>query len=61
MNRQISYYDALRTEVRRAVEAGWTEDRAAAEVRLPEYGAWGQYGAWFPLNVRGVYRWMSAG
>ena len=61
IHRQISYYDALKTEVRRAVEAGWSEDRAAAEVRLPEYRDWGQYDAWFPLNVRGVYRWMSGG
>jgi len=59
IHRQIRYYDALRVEVRRAVEAGWSEDRAAAEVRLPEYGGWGQYDAWFPMNVRGVYRWMS--
>ncbi len=61
IHRQIRYYDALRAEVRRAVEAGWSEDRSAAEVRLPEYGDWGQYDAWFPLNVRGVYRWMSGG
>ena len=61
IHRQIRYYDALKAEVRRAVEAGWSEDRAAAEVRLPEYGDWGQYDAWFPLNVRGVYRWMSGG
>ena len=61
IHRQIRYYDALRAEVRRAVEAGWSEDRAAAEVRLPEYGDWSQYDAWFPLNVRGVYRWMSGG
>ena len=61
IHRQIRYYDALRAEVRRAVEAGWSEDRAAAEVRLPEYGDWGQYDAWFPLNVRSVYRWMSGG
>ena len=61
IHRQIHYYDALKTEVRRAVEAGWSEDRAAAEVRLPEFGDWGQYDAWFPLNVRGVYRWMSGG
>ena len=61
IHRQIRYYDALKAEVRRAVEAGWSEDRAAAEVRLPEYGDWGQYDAWFPLNVRAVYRWMSGG
>jgi len=61
IHRQIRYYDALRAEVRRAVDAGWSEDRAAAQVRLPEYEDWGQYDAWFPLNVRGVYRWMSGG
>ena len=61
IHRQIRYYDALRAGVRRAVESGWSEDRAAAEVRLPEYGDWGQYDAWFPLNVRSVYRWMSGG
>ena len=61
IHRQIRYYDALKAEVRRAVEVGWSEDRAAAEVRLPEYGDWSQYDSWFPLNVRGVYRWMSGG
>ena len=61
IHRQISYYDALRTVVRRAVEAGWSEDRAASDVRLPEYADWGQYDAWLPLNVRGMYRWMSGG
>ena len=61
IHRQIRFYDALKAEVRRAVEAGWSEDRAAAEVRLTEYGDWRQYDAWFLLNVRGVYRWMSGG
>lgn len=59
IHRQIAYYDDLRAAVRRAVEAGWSEDRAAAEVRLPKYGNWLQYDAWFPMNVRGVYRWMA--
>ena len=61
IHRQIRYYDDLRTAVRRAVEAGWSEDRAAAEVRLPAYADWDQYDAWFPMNVRGVYRWMTGG
>ena len=61
IHRQIGYYDALRTAVRSAVEAGWTEDRAAEEIRLPDYADWGQYDAWLPLNVRGMYRWMSDG
>ncbi len=61
IHRQILYYDDLRTAVSRAVEAGWSEDRAARDIRLPAYGDWDQYDAWFPLNVRGVYRWMTGG
>ncbi len=61
IRRQIAYYDQLRSEVRAAIEAGWSEDRAAEEIRLPEFSHWGQYDAWFSLNVRGIYRWMAGG
>jgi hypothetical protein len=56
IRRQGRYYGALRAAVQEAVANGWTEDEAAEQVRLPEYEAWGQYDAWFPLNVRAVYR-----
>lgn len=59
IHRQIAYYDDLHAAVRRAVADGLSEDEAAAQVRLPAYASWGQYEAWFPLNVRGVYRWIA--
>ena len=59
IHRQIRYYDQIRSEVRKALSAGWSEDRAAQEIRLPEYSDWDQYDAWFPLNVRAIYRWMA--
>lgn len=60
IQRQIAYYDDLTAAVRGAVEEGLTEDQAAERVRLPEYAQWGQYDAWFSMNVRGVYRWLAA-
>ena len=59
IHRQIRYYDQIRSEVGKALDAGWSEDRAAEEIRLPEFSDWGQYDAWFPLNVRAIYRWMA--
>lgn len=61
IHRQIEYYDDLTTAVRDAVQRGWSEDRAAEEIRLPRYADWDQYEAWFPLNVRAVHRWVSSG
>lgn len=60
IERQIAYYDALRAAVEAAVDAGLSEDEAAARVRLPEYAEWGQYEAWFPENVRAIYRWIAS-
>ena len=59
IHRQIRYYDEIRSAVRRALAAGWSEARAVDEIRLPEFSDWGQYEAWFPLNVQAVYRWMA--
>lgn len=60
IRRQIDYYDDLTVAVRDAVARGWSEDQAAGEIRLPAYEGWDQYETWFPLNVRGVYRWVSS-
>lgn len=60
IQRQLVYYDDLRAAVRQAMAAGKTEEQAAAEVRLPAYARWGQYDAWFPMNVRGMYRWLAS-
>lgn len=46
--------------VRDAVAAGLTEDQATEGVRLDAYSGWDNYEQWFPLNARGVYRWLAA-
>jgi glyoxylase-like metal-dependent hydrolase (beta-lactamase superfamily II) len=61
VERQLAYYRDLERAVRAAVAEGMTEDQAAERVRLPMYEDWGQYGDWFPMNVRGMYRWVSGG
>jgi hypothetical protein len=60
IHRQIAYYDDLTAAVRDAVDRGLTEDQAAARIDLSEYSGWGQYEAWFAMNVRGVYRWVAS-
>ena len=60
IQRQVAYYDDLRAAVRRAIAQGLTEEQAAAQVRLDAYAQWGQYEAWFPMNVRAMYRALSA-
>jgi glyoxylase-like metal-dependent hydrolase (beta-lactamase superfamily II) len=58
IHRQIAYYDDLTAAVRDALARGWSEDQAAGEIRLEEYSHWDQYEEWFPMNVRGIYRWL---
>ena len=60
IHRQITYYDDLTTAVREAVDDGLTEDQAADRIDLSDYAGWGQYDAWFAMNVRGVYRWVAS-
>ena len=59
IHRQIQYYDDLQWAVRDALDRGWTEEQAAGEIRLDRYAGWDQYDSWFPMNVRGVYRWLA--
>ena len=59
IDRQISYYNDLRTAVERAIRAGLTEDQSAAQIALRAYADWGGYEDWFTLNVRGMYRALS--
>jgi glyoxylase-like metal-dependent hydrolase (beta-lactamase superfamily II) len=57
VDRQVRYYDDLRRAVTEAVARGASEEEAARDVKLPQYQQWGSYAEWFPLNVRGMYRW----
>ncbi len=59
IRRQGRYYGSLRAAVQQAIDNGWSEDESAARVRLPQYEGWGQYEAWFPLNVRAIYRSLA--
>jgi len=61
VQRQVAYYDDLVAAARRAIARGLTEELAMRSVRLPAYAGWGQYEAWFPLNLQAVYRWLAAG
>ena len=61
VERQLGYYEALSASVARAIDDGLSEDEAAESIRLEEFASWGQYEAWFPLNVRGMYRLLSEG
>ena len=60
IQRQLVYYDDLRAAVRQAIASGLTEEQAVTQVKLPAYARWGQYDAWFPMNVRGMYRWLAS-
>ena len=58
--RRIAYCDDLTAAVRDAVAAGLTEDEVAEGVRLDAYSTRGNYEQWFPLDVRGVHRWLAS-
>ena len=54
IERQLAYYADLRDAVQAAVDEGLSEEEAMAQVRLDDYAHWGQYEAWFPMNVGAV-------
>jgi len=51
------YWRKLRAAVREAIANGLDEDEAVENIRMPEYKDWRAYEEWFPMNVRGVYRY----
>jgi glyoxylase-like metal-dependent hydrolase (beta-lactamase superfamily II) len=61
IERQLQYYRDLDRAVREAVEAGMSEDEAAADVLLEDYSDWDRYEDWRELNVRGLYRKITDG
>ena len=61
IERQLAYYADLRDAVQEALDQGLSEEEAMDRVRLDDYAHWGQYEAWFPLNVGAVYRWLANG
>lgn len=59
VERQLTYYADLRDAVQEAIDQGLSEEEAMEQVRLDDYAHWGQYEAWFPMNVGAVYRWLK--
>jgi glyoxylase-like metal-dependent hydrolase (beta-lactamase superfamily II) len=60
VDRQIQYYRDLQTAVQAAIDEGMTEDAAAEHVMLEDYSDWARYEEFRELNVRGMYRKLTA-
>ncbi len=54
-----AYLENLYDAVLAAARAGRTLEQMQAEIKLEAYAAWGQYEAWRPLNIEGMYRQIS--
>jgi len=47
----LAYLEELRTEVKKAADAGKCIDTAMKEIKLPKYEKWRNYEAWLPGNI----------
>jgi glyoxylase-like metal-dependent hydrolase (beta-lactamase superfamily II) len=50
------YLEALLAQVSAARDEGLSLAEAQARIALEDYADWGQYEAWLPLNIEGLYR-----
>jgi glyoxylase-like metal-dependent hydrolase (beta-lactamase superfamily II) len=53
------YLEDLRGEVLRYIREGKSLDETKQLVKLTKYEKWGNYQQWLPLNVEGMYRYLS--
>ena len=53
------YLEDLHAAVLEAARAGQSLDDMRTKIKLPKYRDWGQYEAWLPLNVEGMYERVS--
>ena len=60
IDRQIQYYRDLEAALQGAIDEGLTEDQAAGQVLLEDYSEWARYEEFRELNVRGMYRKLTA-
>jgi len=56
---QIEYFETVLAAAVEALEAGLSEDQAAASITLPRYRDMLNYDDWFEGNVRAMYRWAK--
>ncbi len=54
--RQISYYQTLLREAKKALGRKLSEDQSVKSITMNKYKNWQNYDNWFKLNVRGAYR-----
>lgn len=53
------YLEDLRAQVLTHMRAGKSVDEIKQLVNLDKYKSWGQFEAWSPLNIEGMYRHLS--
>jgi glyoxylase-like metal-dependent hydrolase (beta-lactamase superfamily II) len=53
------YLEELRSEVSRYVREGKSLEETKQLVKMSKYEKWGNYQQWLPLNVEGMYRYVS--
>ena len=53
------YLEDLHAAVLKAARAGQSLDDMRRNIKLEKYRDWGQYEAWLPLNIEGMYRRVS--
>ncbi len=56
---QRVYLEDLHAAVLAAARAGQSLDQMKESIKLEKYQDWGQYEAWLPLNIEGMYNQVS--
>lgn len=60
IDRQLEYYEDLRTAVKAALDSGASKEQVAEQLDLEQYRAWRGYDDWFSMNVEKMYEWLSS-
>ena len=53
------YFDALESAVASGIAEGQTLEEMMDSIELPEWSHWINYESWLPLNVRGMYHFLT--
>ena len=53
------YFEALEAAVAAGIEAGQSLEQMMETIEIPQYRDWVSYDAWLPLNVRGMYHFLT--
>lgn len=57
----LAYMQELSAEVKKAADAGKCPDAAKAEIKMPNYASWGQYGQYLAGNIDRYCRFHTTG